>query len=241
MGMESPMQAVILAGGKGTCPCHVSKVFSKPLVPIGEKPILDMIIRQLKHFGFQRVTLAVGYMAEMIQVYLRNGEQYGMDIDYSFEEKPLGTVGSLSQITKLDKDFLVMNGDIITNLNYSDLMIFHKEQNALATIGTYQKDFKIDLGIIQNDQGYLITDYVEKPTYTFKVSMGVYVFNMEILQYIEPRKYLDFPNLVKQLLVHGKKVVSYPFDGYWLDIGNHSDYEKALEEFEAIKGRLHLD
>jgi len=239
--MENPMQAVILAGGKGTRLSPFTKVFPKPLVPIGEKPILDMIMRQLKHFGFQRVTLAVGYMAEMIQAYLRNGEQYGMDIDYSFEEKPLGTVGSLSQITKLDKDFLVMNGDIITNVNYSDLMNFHKEQHALATIGTYQKDFKIDLGIIQNDQDYLITDYVEKPTYTFKVSMGVYAFNIDVLQYIEPGKYLDFPNLVKQLLVHGKKVVSYPFDGYWLDIGNHSDYEKALEEFESIKGRLHLD
>ena len=235
------MQAVILAGGKGTRLAPFTNVFPKPLVPVGEKPILDIIIRQLRHFGFQRVTLAVGYMAEMIQTYIRNGEQYGMEIDYSFEEKPLGTVGSLAQIVKLDKNFLIMNGDIITNLNYKALMDFHKEQNAIVTIGTYQKNFKIDLGIIQNDNGYSITDYVEKPTYTFKVSMGIYVFNIAVLQYIEPKKYLDFPNLVKQLLVHGKKVVSYPFDGYWLDIGNHNDYEKALEEFEAIKGRLHID
>jgi len=239
--MENPMQAVILAGGKGTRLSPFTKVFPKPLVPVGEKPILDLIIRQLRHFGFQRVTLAVGYMAEMIQTYMRNGEQYGMEIDYSFEEKPLGTVGSLSQIMKLDKNFLVMNGDIITNLDYRNLMDFHKEQNAIATIGAYQKNFKIDLGIIQNGDGYSITDYVEKPTYTFKVSMGVYVFNMDVLQYIEPKKYLDFPDLVKQLLAHGEKVVSYPFDGYWLDIGNHNDYEKALEEFEAIKGRLHID
>jgi NDP-mannose synthase len=239
--MENPMQAIILAGGKGTRLLPFTKVFPKSLVPVGEKPILDTIIRQLKHFGFQYVTLAVGYMAEMIQIYIRNGEQYGIDIDYSFEETPLGTVGSLSQIMNLDKYFLVMNGDIVTNLNYKALMDFHKEQNAIVTIGTYQKNFKIDLGIIQNGDGYSITDYVEKPTYTFKVSMGVYVFSIDVLQYIEPKKYLDFPNLVKQLLVHGKKVVSYPFDGYWLDIGNHNDYEKALEEFEAIKGRLHLD
>jgi NDP-sugar pyrophosphorylase family protein len=239
--MENPMQAVILAGGKGTRLSPFSKVFPKPLVPVGEKPILDMIVRQLRYFGFQRVTLAVGYMAEMIQTYMRNGEQYGMDIDYSFEEEPLGTVGPLAQIMKLDQDFLVMNGDIITNLNYKDLMDFHKEQNAIATIGTYQKNFKIDLGIIQNGNGNLIMDYVEKPTYTFKVSMGVYIFNMDVLQYIEPKKYIDFPDLVKQLLAHGKKVVSYPFDGYWLDIGNHNDYENAVEEFEAIKGRLHID
>ncbi len=143
------MQAVILAGGKGTRLSPFTKVFPKPLVPVGEKPILDMIIRQLRHFGFQRATLAVGYMAEMIQTYIRNGEQYGMDIDYSIEEKPLGTVGSLAQIVKLDKNFLVMNGDIITNLNYRNLMDFHKEQNAIATIGTYQKNFKIDLGIFK--------------------------------------------------------------------------------------------
>ncbi len=235
------MQAVILAGGKGKRLSPFTKVFPKPLVPVGEKPILDTIIRQLRHFGFQRVTLAVGYMAEMIQTYIRNGEQYGIDIDYSFEDKPLGTAGPLSQMMKLDKNFLVMNGDIITSLNFKDLMNFHKEQNAIATIGTYQKNFKIDLGIIQNDSSYSITDYIEKPTYTFKVSMGVYAFNIAVLEYIESEKYLDFPNLVEQLLVHGEKVVSYPFDGYWLDIGNHNDYEKALEEFEVIKGGLHID
>src|SRR6266852_367537 len=152
--MENPMQAVILAGGKGTRLSPFTKVFPKPLVPVGEKPILDIIIRQLRQFGFQRVTLAVGYMAEMIQTYIRNGEQYGIEIDYSFEDKPLGTAGPLSQIMKLDENFLVMNGDIITNLNFKDLMAFHKEQNAIATIGTYQKNFKIDLGIIQNDHGY---------------------------------------------------------------------------------------
>jgi NDP-mannose synthase len=238
--MENLMQAVILAGGKGTRLSPFTKVFPKPLVPIGEKPILDIIIRQLKHFGFRRITLAVGYMAEMIKAYIRNGEQYGVEIDYSLEDEPLGTVGPLSQMMNLDENFLVMNGDIITNLNYKELMEFHKEQNTIATIGTYQKNFKIDLGIIQDDDNNSIIDYVEKPTYTFKVSMGVYVFNIAVLEHIEPKKYLDFPDLVKQLLVHRKKVVSYPFDGYWLDIGNHSDYEKALEEFEAIKGRLHF-
>ena len=237
------MQAVILAGGQGTRLAPFTKVFPKPLVPVGEKPILDMIIRQLRYFGFQRVTLAVGYMAEMIQTYIRNGKQYGIEIDYSFEEEPLGTVGPLSQISrmmKLDENFLVMNGDIITDLNFRELMAFHKEQNAIATIGVYQKNYKIDLGIVQNDDGYAITDYVEKPTYTLKVSMGVYVFNIAVLQHIEPKKYLDFPNLVKQLLKNRKKVISYPFDGYWLDIGNHDDYQQAVEEFEAIKGRLHL-
>ena len=235
------MQAIILAGGKGTRLLPFTKVFPKPLVPLGEKPILDTIIRQLKHFGFRQITLAVGHMAEMIQTYVRDGEQYGIKIDYAFEDEPLGTVGPLAQIRDLDQSFLVMNGDLITNLNYQDMFAFHKEQRAIATIGTYQKNFKIDLGIIQNDGDYSIVDYTEKPSYAFKVSMGIYIFEIDVLRYIEPKKYLDFPELVKRLLACEQKIVSYPFDGYWLDIGNYSDYKKALEDYDSIKGDLHCD
>ena len=235
------MHAVILAGGKGTRLVPFTKVFPKPLVPLGDKPIIDTIIRQLKHFGFTRITLAVGHMAEMIQTYVRNGERYGIEIDYSLEDQPLGTVGPLAQIPNLGEDFLVMNGDLITNIDYGDLIRFHKSHESIATIGTYEKHFKIDLGIIQNNGEHSITDYIEKPVYTFKVSMGIYVFNARIIRYIEPHKHLDFPDLVKRLLNDNNKVMSYPFNGYWLDIGNHSDYEKALEEYEAIKEELHLD
>ena len=234
------MQAVILAGGKGTRLLPFTKVFPKPLVPLGDRPIIDMIIRQLKHFGFQRLTLAVGHMAEMIQTYVRNGEQYGLKIDYSFEDEPLGTVGPLAQIRDLEQTFLVMNGDLITSLDYRDLFSFHKQHGHIATIGSYRRNFKIDLGIIKNDGDDSIIDYIEKPVYDFTVSMGIYVFDLDILNYIEPHKYLDFPDLVKRLLAYGKKVMSYPFDGYWMDIGNYSDYERATEEFESIKGRLHL-
>ena len=235
------MRAVILAGGKGKRLLPFTKVFPKPLVPLGEKPILDIIIRQLKHFGFTHITLAVGHMAEMIQTYICNGERYGIEIDYAFEEEPLGTVGPLAQITDLKHNFLVMNGDLITNLNYRDIVVFHEQQEAVATIGTYQKNFKIDLGIIQNDGNFSIVDYIEKPTHIFNVSMGIYVFSEKTLNYIEKGKYLDLPELVKRLLMHGQKAVSYPFDGYWLDIGNHSDYEKAVEEYESIKRELHVD
>ena len=235
------MQAVILAGGKGTRLLPFTKVFPKPLVPLGEKPIIDTIIRQLKYFGFTRITLAVGYMAEMIQTYLRNGERYGVDLEYAFEEEPLGTVGPLAQIGNLEQRFLVMNGDVITNLNYRDLITFHKDHNAIATIGTYHKNFRIDLGIVQDDGGLSIVDYIEKPNYTFKVSMGVFVFEHHVLSYMEPKKYLDFPDLIKRLIAHGEIVMSYPFDGYWLDIGNHVDYEKAIDEYDTIKGGLNLE
>ena len=235
------MQAVILAGGKGTRLLPFTNVFPKPLVPLGEKPILDTILRQLKHFGFTQVTLAVGYMAEMIQTYVHHGERYGLDITYSFEEEPLGTVGPLAQMAHLEQRFLVMNGDVITNLDYRDIFQFHQQHRGLVTIGTYKKHFKIDLGIINQEVNHCITDYIEKPLHIFQVSMGVYVFEREVVHYIEPHKHLDFPDLVKRLLANGRSVVSYPFDGYWLDIGNHSDYEKALEEYAHIKGKLHLD
>jgi NDP-sugar pyrophosphorylase family protein len=235
------MRAVILAGGKGTRLVPFTKVFPKPLVPLGDKPILDTILRQLRHFGFTHITLAVGHMAEMIRTYVGTGEQYGIEIDYACEHEPLGTVGPLAQIRNLKQHFLVMNGDLITNLHYKDIVELHKQQNAIATIGTYQKKLKIDLGIIQNDEDLSIIDYVEKPVYTFKVSMGIYVFDYEVLKYIAPHKYLDFPDLVKRLLADGQKIVSYPFDGYWLDIGNHNDYATAVEEYEAMRERLHLD
>jgi len=235
------MQAVILAGGRGTRLLPFTKVFPKPLVPLGEKPIIDTILRQLKHFGFTHITLAVGYMAEMIQTYIGSGERYGLEVQYAYEDEPLGTVGPLAQIHPLKQSFVVMNGDVITSLNYQELVTFHKKQGAIATIGTYQKNFKINLGIVQNDESYAIIDYIEKPTYTFKVSMGIYVFEPDVLDYIEPKKYLDFPDLVKRLIADRQPVVSYPFDGYWLDIGNHSDYEKAIEEYEAMKGGLNLE
>ncbi len=235
------MQAVILAGGRGRRLIPFTDCCPKPLVPLGETPILDTILRQLKHFGFTHVTLAVGHMAEMIQRYVRNGERYGLDVSYTFEAEPLGTAGPLALVEELGPRFLVMNGDLVTSLDYRDLLAFHQRQGAVATIGTCPKMFQIDLGIIHADEQAQITDYIEKPSYTFQVSMGIYVFEAAVLNYIESNKYFDFPDLVKRLLAAGERVVSYPFDGYWLDIGHHRDYEKALEEYYTVKGSLHLD
>jgi NDP-mannose synthase len=235
------MQAVILAGGKGKRLLPLTKVFPKPLVPLGEKPILDIILRQLTHFGFTRVSLAVGHMADMIQMYIGAGTRYGIAIDYSFEDLPLGTVGPLAHIKSLEKTFLVMNGDLVTDFDFRRFLSFHQERNAIATIATYRKPFKVELGIIHSDNANAIVDYTEKPTYHYNVSMGIYAFNSAVLSYIEPNKYLDLPELIKRLLAQGESVLSYPFEGYWLDLGNYSDYEKAVEEFDSIKEGLHLE
>ncbi len=235
------MQAIILAGGRGRRLVPFTDRCPKPLVPMGDTPILDTILRQLKYFGFTHVTLAVGHMADQIQHYVRDGTRYGLDVSYTFEAEPLGTAGPLALVERLEPQFLVMNGDLITSLDYRDLFAFHRQQGALATIGTCPKMFQIDLGIIHADEQAQITDYIEKPSYTFQVSMGIYVFEAAVLNYIEPNKYFDFPDLVKRLLAAGERVVSYPFDGYWMDIGNHGDYEKALEEYHTVKRSLHLD
>jgi NDP-sugar pyrophosphorylase family protein len=234
------MRAVILAGGKGTRLRPYTTIIPKPLMPVGDRPILDIIIRQLKHSGFSRVTMAVGYLAELIETYFSDGNKYGIKIDYSRESEPLGTIGSLGLIDGLDKTFLVMNGDVLTNLDCSKLVDFHKKNNAVATIATYNKEVKIDLGILETDEGFRLKQYIEKPTLKHRVSMGIYVFEPEILSFIEPNGYLDFPDLVLALIKAGKEVIAFPFDGYWLDIGRQEDYIRAQEEFETLKEKLDL-
>ena len=235
------MRAVILAGGKGTRLLPYTTVIPKPLMPVGDRPILELIIRQLKHYGFSQVTMAVGHLAELIEAYFSDGDKYGIKIDYSREDEPLGTIGSLSLIDSLDTTFLVMNGDVLTNLDYLKLVDFHKKKQAVATIATYNKEVKVDLGILEMDEDFQLKQYVEKPTLKYDVSMGIYMFEPEILSFIEPNEYLDFPDLVLTLMKAGRKVIGFPFDGYWLDIGRHEDYVRAQEEFETMKENLSFD
>jgi NDP-sugar pyrophosphorylase family protein len=232
------MRAIILAGGKGVRLAPLTEVIPKPLVPIGGMPVMEIVIRQLKNHGFQRITLAVGYMAELIKAYFQGGSKWGVQIDYSHEESPLGTAGPLNLISDLDETFLVMNADVLTSLNYCDLLNFHRAHGGVATIGSYQKRVKIDLGVIVSDGDYAIKDYIEKPTVVHQVSMGIYIFEPRILSLIKPNDYLDFPDLVKILIAAQLPVKFYPFTGYWLDIGRHDDYAQATEEFALMKANL---
>jgi NDP-sugar pyrophosphorylase family protein len=232
------MRAVILAGGKGTRLAPLTEVIPKPLVPIGGKPILETVIIQLRQCGFHRITLAVGYMADLIRAYFQDGAKWGVRIDYSLESNPLGTAGPLALIEGLNETFLVMNADVLTNLDYRELIQYHKIQRGVATIGAYQKKVTIDLGVILLNGDSQIKDYLEKPTSTYLVSMGVYVFEPWILKFIEPEIYLDFPDLVRRLLAQDLPVMHYPFQGYWLDIGRHDDYQKAAEEYAELMEKV---
>ncbi len=229
------MRAVILAGGKGQRLRPYTTVLPKPLMPIGDMPILEVVLRQLKRAGITRVTMAVGHLAELLQAFFADGRRLGLDIDYSIEDRPLGTVGPLTLIPGLEDagTFLMMNGDVLTTLDYRALIRRHLDSRAAATIATYRREVKIDFGVIETNSDERLTGYVEKPSFDYRVSMGVYCFDARVLRLLEHAVYRDFPDLVKSLIAAGEPVLSYGFDGYWLDIGRPDDYATAIEEFET--------
>ncbi|MCA1814845.1 MAG: NTP transferase domain-containing protein [Acidobacteria bacterium] len=229
------MRAVILAGGKGTRLQPFTASFPKPLVPLGDTPVVEVLIRRLVRCGVRDVTLTVGHLAELIKSYFDHRRSLAREIKLSFveEEEPLGTAGSLALVPGLTETFLAMNGDLLTDLDFRKLARFHREQGALLTIATHAREVKIDLGVMEFGADFQLTGYREKPRQTFHVSMGVYVYEPEVLRYIEPHRYLDFPDLVLRLLDAGERVRAYLNDGLWLDIGNPEDYARAQELFAA--------
>jgi NDP-sugar pyrophosphorylase family protein len=231
------MKAVILAGGKGTRLYPYTVSLPKPLVPIGDKPIVEIMLRQLHRAGVRDVTVSVGHLAELMMSFLGDGRQLGLSITYVREDKPLGTVGPLALIDDLPENFLLMNGDVLTDLDYASLFAGHVASGARVSISTYHKKVNVDLGVLISDQGR-VTDYIEKPTYIYDVSMGVYVMNRSVLGRIPKEEYFDFPMLIHALLAAGEFVRAVPFDGIWLDIGRPADYEEAQKTFADQGDRL---
>jgi NDP-sugar pyrophosphorylase family protein len=239
-------RAVILSGGKGSRLGPYTTVLPKPLLPIGDRAILDVVVRQLQGFGFTDLTLAVGYLAHLVQAVMGDGSDHGVTIDYHMEHEPLGTVGPLATIENLDSDsFLVMNGDVLTTLDYGAFLDLHRESGNLMTIASHSRVVSTEYGVLHLDgeagQTRLLTDYEEKPEIPFVVSMGIYALEPAALEHIAVGERLDLPELVLRMLEAGQQVGSYPFDGYWLDIGRHEDYEKALVEYEQLKPLLLKD
>ncbi len=231
------MHAVILAGGFGKRLFPYTLVLPKPLVPIGEKSIIEVVIRQLSLRGFRHITVAVGYHAELIMAVLGDGTKFNVRIDYSMEEKPLNTIGPLKRIRDLDNTFLVMNGDLLTDLNYSDLYTTHRKNGSILTVAACKRHVSLSLGVLTYDENLRVVSFQEKPQFDYDVSMGVYIVEPRIMDYIPDDRPFGFDHLMLALLEAGEPVSVYPFQGHWLDMGTQDDLERAVEEFEAHKDR----
>jgi NDP-mannose synthase len=226
------MKAIILAGGRGTRLAPYTTILPKPLMPVGDKPILDIVIHQLRYYGFTDITLAVGYLSELLMAYFGDGKRFGVSLHYSHEDQPLGTAGPIALVEDLTEPFLVMNGDILTALDFRALMTYHQASHAIATIATYPRSVKIDLGVIEFDSQSRLTRYIEKPTNYYRVSMGVYIFDPRTKAHIPRGQRLDIPDLLLDMLSRGERIQCYMYDDYWLDIGRIDDYQQAVDDFE---------
>jgi NDP-mannose synthase len=236
------MKAVILAGGKGTRLAPYTTVLPKPLMPIGGVPILEIILWQLKHFRIEDVTLACGHMAELIQAYLmRNRISRELNLSYYTESKPYGTAGALREIPGLDDTFLVMNGDLLTAIDYSKLIRYHRECKAALTIAVTRKVVKVEMGVLRLAGDNTVVGYDEKPVMEFPASTGIYVYEPRVLDYMQHQTYLDLPSLVLRLIEAGEKVAGHVTDEFWLDIGNKDDFERASRELIKHRADLHAE
>jgi NDP-sugar pyrophosphorylase family protein len=236
-------RAVILAGGRGTRLAPFTSVLPKPLMPIGERAILELVVERLESCGIVDITLCVGYLSHLIRAVLESRDNDRVQIRYVLEQYPMGTAGPLRLVEGLDDTFVVMNGDVLTDLDYSGLLAYHASQQNVVTIATHARSIKIDYGVVRfdddgngngNGEGrktahQRVTGYVEKPEYVSPVSMGIYVFEPSVFDYIAPDEPSDFPDLVQALLRAEQPVGAYFHDGMWFDIGRQDDYTQAVE------------
>ncbi len=233
------MRAVLLAGGKGTRLRPFTTTIPKPLVPVGDIPIMELLLRQLSSRGCDRVTVAVGHMAQLIMAYFGDGSKWDLSIDYSIEDEPLNTIGPLKLIPDLPEHFLVMNGDLLTDLDMSKLYEAHVESGAAGTVATYERDVRIDFGVLSYDaESRRVTGFIEKPVEHFSVSMGIYAFSRDILDLVPDGEPFGFDELMLASIDRGLDVRAFPHDGYWLDIGRPDDYDRANRDVEAVIKRV---
>lgn len=229
------VRVIILAGGKGTRLKPYTTVFPKPLMPIGEMPILEVVLHQLKFFGFRKITMSVNHLADLLKAFFGDGNKFGLEITYCMEDKPLGTAGSISLVEGITEYFLVMNGDLLTTIDYSAMMHSHINSGASATIGVFPREYKIDFGVLDIGSGGELLQFREKPKFEVLLSMGVNAFSKSVLEFIPHAEYLDIPTLMMNLKKAGRDVLTFRSECEWLDIGRPDDYEKAIEEFERSR------
>lgn len=231
-------RAVILAGGKGTRLRPYTVVLPKPLMPIGEYPILEVVIRQLARHAFDRVTIAVNHQAELIKAFFGDGSKWRLRIDYAMEDEPLGTMGPLKRIQDLPDHFLVMNGDVLTDLDFAAFHAEHVSADRLFTIASHRRQQLVDYGVLLTDGHGMLTGFQEKPATSYEVSMGVYMVSRGVLSHVPAHGPFGFDHLMRDLLAARQSVQVQRYDGYWLDIGRADDYLQAIEEFPGMKQRF---
>ena len=228
------MKAVILAGGRGTRLAPYTTVLPKPLVPVGGLPILETVLRQLRYHGYDEVVLAVGYLSSLVRAYLdQNPISSQLKLRYHQEREPLGTAGALASIEGLDEPFLVMNGDLLTTVSYSDMMTQHRAREAALTIAVTLRRVQVEVGVLGMSPDDHVVSYTEKPVHSYPASMGIYICSPSVRDLMTPGVPMDIPALVVKLIEAGQPVVGYRNEALWLDIGNIADHERASAAFEA--------
>ena len=229
------MYAIILAGGQGSRLRPYTTVLPKPLMPVGDGPIIELLIKQLRSHQFSKIDISVGYLSGLIKSYCGNGNQWNCKINYIHEKKPLGTSGAIKLVKDKKNSFLVTNGDVLTDIDFKKLFNQHKKSGNILTVAVFNKKIKHKLGVINIDNYNCIKEYKEKPTSNFLVSMGIYCCSPKILDFITKNKKFDLPDLVHKLIKNNLPVGTYHHKGKWLDIGNHEDYEIAQKNYNSLK------
>lgn len=227
-------KVVLMVGGLGTRLRPLTEHTPKPMLKVGNKPILETIILNFKKYGFINIVLCVSYKSEIIEEYFKDGSEFGVNIEYIHENKRMGTAGALSLIRdKLNESFFVMNGDLLTSINFEHMMEYHLSNKSMATMGVREYDFQVPYGVVNVDDGNILS-IEEKPVHKFFVSAGVYVLSNKVLDFIPDDEFYDMPTLFEKVIEEKLKSISFPIHEYWLDIGRIEEFEKANDEFYEV-------
>ncbi len=231
---KKPNKVVLMVGGLGTRLRPLTETTPKPMLPVGNKPILQTIIEKFAEYGYINIILCVNYKSQMIQDFFTDGSKFGVHIDYIHEQDRMGTAGALSLLSTIPNEpFFVMNGDLLTNINFDNFLDFHLANRSVASMCVREYDFQVPYGVVNIDHGH-ITSIVEKPIHKFYVSAGIYLLNPEVIREIPADTFYDMPTLFEALLAEGKPVLSFPIHEYWLDIGRMHDYERANIDYSEM-------
>jgi NDP-mannose synthase len=233
------IDAVILAGGRGTRLRPYTVSIPKPLVPLGDEPIIEILLRQLESFGIRRVHIALGHLADLMQAYFQQmGKRRTLEMFFSVERQALGTIGPIKQISGLSETFLVLNGDVLTTMSFKRLIDEHRRQQCLATLAVHRRQVPMDYGVVDVNADSKIVDHREKPSLEVMVGMGIYVFDRRVIEFVPDDRKFDIPDLIHTLLDAGESIAAYVSDDYWMDIGRPDDYEIAHRDYTASPERF---